>query len=176
MGCTAVDDSLCNNEIADLQRRLVELDRECASVLSALEQLKLRRAAEVQPTPPSPMVGNVASTTAFVQCREGRAISFALPRSRGSLPPSGGRTQRPARRAYRLGCEKPSTGAGRYQPKAVGAVRGRRLWAQVQSAMLPLIHLDNPSSELGISPFWGGIPIAGDPGPLIRLSPKINLV
>ena len=42
----AMDDSL-NKEIADLQKRLAELDRERASILSALEHLKLRRTADV---------------------------------------------------------------------------------------------------------------------------------
>jgi hypothetical protein len=41
----AVDDTL-NKEIADLQQRLVELDRERASILAALEQLRQRRRAE----------------------------------------------------------------------------------------------------------------------------------
>ena len=39
----AVDDS--SKEIADLQKRLAELDRERTSVLAALEQLKQRRSS-----------------------------------------------------------------------------------------------------------------------------------
>jgi superfamily II DNA or RNA helicase len=58
----AVDDSN-NKEMTDLERRLAELDRERASVLTALGQLKLRRTADMQPTPPPQMVGNVATTT-----------------------------------------------------------------------------------------------------------------
>lgn len=60
----AVDDPL-NKEIADLQRRLAELDRERASLLTALEQLKLRRMTEAQPTPPLPTAGHIATTTAL---------------------------------------------------------------------------------------------------------------
>src|ERR1700687_2076696 len=60
----AVDDSN-NKEMTDLERRLAELDRERASVLTTLEQLKLRRTADMQPTPPPHMVGDVATTTAL---------------------------------------------------------------------------------------------------------------
>ena len=54
-----------NKEMTDLERRLAELDRERASVLTTLEQLKLRRTADMQPTPPPQMVGEVATTTAL---------------------------------------------------------------------------------------------------------------
>ena len=60
----AVDDSN-NKEMTDLERRLAELDRERASVLIALGQLKLRRTADMQPTPPPQMEGNVATMTAL---------------------------------------------------------------------------------------------------------------
>ena len=60
----AMDNSL-NKEIADLQKRLAELDRERASVLSALEQLKLRRTADVQPTPQPQMVWDAVTATAL---------------------------------------------------------------------------------------------------------------
>src|SRR5437588_786967 len=56
----SVDDSYIN-EIADLENRLAELDRERLNVLAALEQLKKRAAAEAQPTIPSQMAGAVAS-------------------------------------------------------------------------------------------------------------------
>lgn len=59
----AVDDS-SDKEIADLQSRLAELDRERASVLTALEQLKQRLIVEAQPTPVSQTVG-VAVPTVF---------------------------------------------------------------------------------------------------------------
>ncbi len=59
----AVDD-FSDKEIADLQSRLAELDRERASVLAALEQLKQRRIVEARPTPVSQISG-VASPTAF---------------------------------------------------------------------------------------------------------------
>jgi len=60
----AVDDSL-NNEIADLQRRLADLDRERARVLTALEKIKLRHTAEVPPAASSQMVGDTPTTTAL---------------------------------------------------------------------------------------------------------------
>src|SRR3990172_12418813 len=60
----SMDDSL-NKEIADLQRRLAELDRARASVLTALEQLELRRTADVQPTSQTQMVWDAVTTTAL---------------------------------------------------------------------------------------------------------------
>src|SRR5713226_5004799 len=58
----AADDSL-NKEIADLQKRLAELDRERTSVLTAIEQLQQHRSAEVQPTPSSQDAGTARATT-----------------------------------------------------------------------------------------------------------------
>ena len=58
----AVDDPL-NKEIADLEMRLAELECERSSLLTALEQLKLGRMTEVQPTPPLQTVGDIATTT-----------------------------------------------------------------------------------------------------------------
>jgi superfamily II DNA or RNA helicase len=52
-------------EIADLQRRLAELDRERESVLTALEQLTLRSKSEAQPTPPSQTAVIIATETAL---------------------------------------------------------------------------------------------------------------
>lgn len=52
-------------EIADLQRRLAELDRERASLLTALEKLQLRRKIEAPPTSPLQTVGDIATTTAL---------------------------------------------------------------------------------------------------------------
>jgi hypothetical protein len=46
----AVDDSI-SKEVADLQKRLAELDRERASILSALEQLNQHSPAEAQSAP-----------------------------------------------------------------------------------------------------------------------------
>src|SRR5262245_57889164 len=51
-------------EIADLQNRLAELDRERASVLAALEQSKQRRIVGAQPMPTS-QIADVASVTAL---------------------------------------------------------------------------------------------------------------
>jgi superfamily II DNA or RNA helicase len=50
------------NEIADLERRLVELDRERRNILAALEQLKKRTAPEVQPPTSSQNTGTIASS------------------------------------------------------------------------------------------------------------------
>src|SRR5450432_3206981 len=58
----AVEDSL-SKEIADLQRRLAELDRERASVLAALEQFKRPRIDEMESPPPSQTAGDDATTT-----------------------------------------------------------------------------------------------------------------
>ena len=52
-------------EIADLQRRLVELDRERESVLTALEQIKLRGRAELHAAPSSQLAIEAAATTAL---------------------------------------------------------------------------------------------------------------
>ena len=57
-----MDDPL-NKETADLQRRLAELDRERASLLTALEQLKLRSKAAAQPTLPMQTAGDISSKT-----------------------------------------------------------------------------------------------------------------
>ena len=70
-------DNFSDKEIADLQSRLAELDRERASVLAALEQLKQRRIVEARPTPVSQISG-VAESDGILQCREGRLVSFAL--------------------------------------------------------------------------------------------------
>ena len=56
----SVDDGSARKEIADLQKRLADLDRERENVLGALEQLKRRAAGEMQP-PAAQMVGVIAS-------------------------------------------------------------------------------------------------------------------
>jgi hypothetical protein len=58
----AADDS-SGKGITDLQKRLAELDRERASVLSAIEQLQHRRSAEVQATPSSQNMDIAGTTT-----------------------------------------------------------------------------------------------------------------
>ena len=60
----AVDD-FPDKEIADLQKRLAELDRERESVLAALEQFKRRPTVEVQSTPTSQMADVVAGPAAL---------------------------------------------------------------------------------------------------------------
>ena len=89
-----------NKEIADLQNRLAELDRERASVLAALEQLKRRRTVEVQSTPTSQMADVVASPAALSNA-EKVALFRSLFRGRDDVFPAGGKTRRPVRRATR---------------------------------------------------------------------------
>jgi hypothetical protein len=77
----SVDDS-ASTGIADLQKRLVELDRERADILAALEQLKRQVAAsEVQHITTSQMAGGVASP-AVLSNSEDSPVSLALQRSR----------------------------------------------------------------------------------------------
>jgi hypothetical protein len=54
-----------HNEIADLQRRLAELDRERASLLTALEKLQLRSKIEAPLNPESQTIGDLATTKAL---------------------------------------------------------------------------------------------------------------
>jgi len=75
----ATDDTL-KREIVDLQKRLVELDRERASILIAIEQLQKRRAADVQPT--VPLATDVATATPMSNTEKNHLISFAVPWSR----------------------------------------------------------------------------------------------
>src|SRR6185369_14333440 len=52
-------------EITDLEKRLAELDRERESVLTALEQLRLRGEPELQAAPSSQLVTDPSATTAL---------------------------------------------------------------------------------------------------------------
>jgi hypothetical protein len=89
----SVDDSN-TNEIADLENRLAELDQERLNVLAALEQLKRRAAAEVQPETLSQMAGAVASP--LVPSNTEKITLFrSLFRGRDYVFPAGGKTQRP---------------------------------------------------------------------------------
>ena len=63
-----------NKEAADLERSLAELDRERASVLTALGQLKVRRTADVQPRPQPQMVRDAATATALSFHRKNRVL------------------------------------------------------------------------------------------------------
>jgi hypothetical protein len=91
----AADDTL-NKEIADLQQRLVELDRERTSVLTALEQLLQRRWVEAQPTPSSQTEDKTARTPGL-----SNAEKIALFRSLVAMMffPADGRMQRMRRLA-----------------------------------------------------------------------------
>src|SRR6516165_6225921 len=58
-------DDCPTNEIADLEKRLAELDRERLNILDALEQLKKRAASRVQSTTSSHMEGALASSASL---------------------------------------------------------------------------------------------------------------
>jgi hypothetical protein len=97
----AADDTL-NKEIADLQQRLVELDRERASVLAALEQLQQRRLAEVQPT--SPQTESKASKTAGLSNAEKIALFRSLFRGRDDVFPRRWENPKTAKAGYAPAC------------------------------------------------------------------------
>ncbi len=97
----AVDD-FSDKEIADLQNRLAELDRERASVLAALEQLKQRRMVEVPPTPTSQMAG-VASPTALSNA-EKVALFRSLFRGRDDVFPRRWENAKTGKAGYAPAC------------------------------------------------------------------------
>lgn len=97
----AVDDS-SDKEIADLQNRLAELDRERASVLAALEQLKQRCIAEAQPTPASQIAG-VASPTALSNA-EKVALFRSLFRGRDDVFPRRWENAKSGKAGYAPAC------------------------------------------------------------------------
>ena len=98
----AVDD-FPDKEIADLQNRLAELDRERASVLAALEQLKRRRTVEVQPTPTSQMADVVASPTALSNA-EKVALFRSLFRGRDDVFPRRWENAKTGKAGYAPAC------------------------------------------------------------------------
>jgi hypothetical protein len=113
----AVDDST-NKEIADLQDRLAEIDRERASVLAALEQLKRRPTVEVESTPTSQMADIVAGPTALSNA-EKVALFRSLFRGRDDVFPRRWENAKTGKAGYapachnewvRGICEKPRTG------------------------------------------------------------------
>jgi superfamily II DNA or RNA helicase len=98
----AVDDTL-NKEIADLQQRLVELDRERASILAALEQLRQRRRAEVQATPSS-QTGDTTSKTPELSNAEKIALFRSLFRGRDDVFPRRWENAKTAKAGYAPAC------------------------------------------------------------------------
>src|ERR1700730_9561596 len=98
----AVDDSP-DKEMADLQGRLAELDRERASVLAALEQLKRRPTVEVQSTPTCRMAGAVASPTAFSNA-EKVALFRSLFRGRDDVFPRRWENPKTGKAGYAPAC------------------------------------------------------------------------
>src|SRR5712692_172535 len=99
----AVDDSP-DKKIADLQNRLAELDRERASVLATLEQLKQRRTVEAQPTPTSQMAGVVASPAALSNA-EKVALFRSLFRGRDDVFPRRWENPKAGKAGYAPACD-----------------------------------------------------------------------
>ena len=81
-----MDDPL-NKETADLQKRLAELDRERAALLTALEQLKLRSKAPAKPTLPMQTAGNISTTTTAQSNAEKVALFHSLFHGRDDVFP-----------------------------------------------------------------------------------------
>jgi superfamily II DNA or RNA helicase len=98
----AVDDSP-DKEIADLQSRLAELDRERASILNAIEQLQQRRLAEVPPARTSQMAGVVARPTALSNA-EKVALFRSLFRGRDDVFPRRWENAKTGKAGYAPAC------------------------------------------------------------------------
>jgi superfamily II DNA or RNA helicase len=98
----AADDSI-NKEIVDLRKRLAELDRERASVVSALDQLNQHSSAEVQSTPPSQTAGDAATTTAMSNA-EKVALFRSLFRGRDDVFPRRWENSKTAKAGYAPAC------------------------------------------------------------------------
>ena len=81
-----MDDPL-NKETADLQKRLAELDRERATLLTALEQLKLRSKAAAQPGLPMQTAGDISTTTTAQSNAEKVALFHSLFHGRDDVFP-----------------------------------------------------------------------------------------
>ena len=90
-------------EIADLQNRLAELDRERASVLTALEQLKLRRAGEERLALTSPIVEDAATITAMSNADK-VALFRSLFRGRDDVFPRRWENPKTGKAGYALAC------------------------------------------------------------------------
>jgi hypothetical protein len=90
-------------EIADLQNRLAELDRERASVLTALEQLKLQRTAEEHLAPTSPIVEDAATVTAMSSADK-IALFRSLFRGRDDVFPRRWENSKTGKVGYALAC------------------------------------------------------------------------
>ena len=96
-------DDFPTSEIADLQRRLAELDRERLDILAALEQLKRRAAAEVQPTTSSQTAGAVASP-AVLSNSEKIALFRSLFRGRDDVFPRRWENSKTGKSGYAPAC------------------------------------------------------------------------
>jgi hypothetical protein len=97
----AVEDSL-SKEIADLQRRLAELDRERASVLAALEQFE-RPSSDVMEPPPSQTAGDDTTTTVLSNI-EKVALFRSLFHGRDDVFPRRWENSKTGKAGYALAC------------------------------------------------------------------------
>ena len=98
----SVDDGSASKEIADLQQRLADLDRERENVLDALEQLKGRAAGEVQP-PAAQMVGVIASH-AVLSNADKVALFHSLFRGRDDVFPRRWENSKTGKSGYAPAC------------------------------------------------------------------------
>ena len=97
-------DNSPSTEIADLQKRLTDLDRERADVLAALEQLKRQVAApEMQPTTTLQMAGDVASP-AVLSNTEKIALFRSLFRGRDDVFPRRWENSKTGKSGYAPAC------------------------------------------------------------------------
>ena len=97
-----MDDPL-NKETADLQKRLAELDRERASLLTALEQLKLRSKAAAQPALPMQTAEDISTTTALSNA-EKVALFRSLFRGRDDVFPRRWENSKTSKVGYAPAC------------------------------------------------------------------------
>ena len=95
-----VDDSL-RNEIADLEIRLAELERERASVISALEQLKLRH---TMPPKPTSQVAGIAASRMALSNAEKVALFRSLFRGRDDVFPRRWENSKTGKAGYAPAC------------------------------------------------------------------------
>jgi superfamily II DNA or RNA helicase len=90
-------------EIAVLQRRLAELDRERESVLTALEQLKLRGEPELQAAPSSQLATDASATTALSNADK-ITLFLSLFRGRGDVFPRRWENPKTGKTGYAPAC------------------------------------------------------------------------
>ena len=90
-------------EIADLQKRLAELDRERESMLTALEQLKLRGEPELQAALSSQWAADASATTALSNADK-ITLFLSLFRGRGDVFPRRWENPKTGKTGYAPAC------------------------------------------------------------------------